>query len=196
MSSNKCQICGKPASFHYSTTVNGKTEEVNLCADCLAKHSGEFKGINDFSNFKNLFSFGDDGGLDAFFGNVFGVEPKKVGAICPHCGMTAADIASNYKLGCSECYTTFKDLVRDMVANIGGGEHVGKKYSFVGDNMKGVATDARNENKNISDNENSNVADDETRLQNELEKAVKEERYADADKIHKELLKLRESKKN
>lgn len=196
MSTNKCQICGKPASFHYSTTVNGKTEEVNLCAECLAKHGGEIKGINDFTSFKNLFSFGDDGGLDAFFGNVFGVEPKKVGAICPHCGMTAADIASNYKLGCSECYTTFKDLVRDMVANIGGGEHVGKKYSFVGDNMKGVATDARNENKNISDNENSNVADDETRLQNELEKAVKEERYADADKIHKELLKLRESKKN
>lgn len=188
MSTNKCQICGKPASFHYSTTVNGKTEEVDLCAECLAKHSGEFKGINDFTNFKNLFSFGDDAGLDAFFGNVFGVEPKKVGAICPHCGMTAADIASNYKLGCSECYTTFKDLVRDMVANIGGGEHVGKKYSFVGDDMKEVATDVADEVKNVTD--------DETRLQNELEKAVKEERYADADKIHKELLKLRESKKN
>lgn len=188
MSNNKCQICGKPASFHYSTTVNGKTEEVNLCADCLAKHGGEFKGINDFTNFKNLFSFGNDGGLDAFFGNVFGVEPKKVGAICPHCGMTASDIAGNYKLGCSECYITFKDLVRDMVANIGSGEHVGKKYNYVS-----VDKIAENPNATI---EKVNIADEETRLQNELEKAVKEERYADADKIHKELIKLRESKNN
>lgn len=186
MSTNKCQICGKPASFHYSTTVNGKTEEVNLCADCLAKHGGEFKGINDFTNFKNLFSFGDNGGLDAFFGNVFGVEPKKVGAICPHCGMTAADIASNYKLGCSECYATFKDLVRDMVANIGGGEHVGKKYKFISD-------DKRTDTPNVAEDKDK-INDEEARLQSELEKAVKEERYADADKIHKELLKLRESK--
>lgn len=194
MSTNKCQICGKPASFHYSTTVNGKTEEVNLCAECLAKHSGEFKGINDFNNFKNLFSFGDDGGLDAFFGNVFGVEPKKVGTICPHCGMTASDIASNYKLGCSECYTTFKDLVRDMVANIGGGEHVGKKYSYVGDDVKEVATDVAEEDANVA--KEKVIGDEEKHLQHELEKAVKEERYADADKIHKELLKLRESKIN
>lgn len=193
MSANKCQICGKPASFHYSTTVNGKTEEVNLCTECLAKHGGEYKGINDFSNFKNLFSFGNDGGLDAFFGNVFGVEPKKVGAVCPHCGMTAADIASNYKLGCSECYTTFKDLVRDMVANIGGGEHIGKKYQFIGADTKDVTADTPTE-KVKNSNEVKNSTDEETRLKNELDKAVKEERYADADKIHKELLKLRESK--
>lgn len=194
MNTNKCQICGKPASFHYSTTVNGKTEEVNLCADCLSKHGGEFKGINDFNNFKSLFSFGNDGGLDAFFGNVFGVEPKKVGAICPHCGMTAADIASNYKLGCSECYNTFKDLVRDMVSNIGGGEHIGKKYNFVGNEALDAMTETTTE-KSGKINEKKKESDEETRLKYELDKAVKEERYADADKIHKELLKLRKDNK-
>ncbi|EHJ08564.1 UvrB/UvrC motif-containing protein [Staphylococcus simiae] len=47
---------------------------------------------------------------------------------CPSCQMTLKDIAHVGKFGCSECFTTFKDDIYDIVRRVQGGqfEHVGK----------------------------------------------------------------------
>ena len=51
-------------------------------------------------------------------------EEKK----CPTCQMTLKDIAHVGKLGCADCYATFKEDIFDIVQRVQGGqfEHVGK----------------------------------------------------------------------
>ena len=51
-------------------------------------------------------------------------EEKK----CPTCQMTLKDIAHVGKLGCADCYATFKEDIIDIVQRVQGGqfEHVGK----------------------------------------------------------------------
>ena len=47
---------------------------------------------------------------------------------CPTCQMTLKDIAHVGKLGCADCYATFKEDIIDIVQRVQGGqfEHVGK----------------------------------------------------------------------
>ncbi|WP_049408666.1 UvrB/UvrC motif-containing protein [Staphylococcus pettenkoferi] len=47
---------------------------------------------------------------------------------CPGCHMTLNDIAHVGKLGCPECYATFKEDIIDIVRRVQGGqfEHIGK----------------------------------------------------------------------
>lgn len=47
---------------------------------------------------------------------------------CPTCHMTLKDIAHVGKLGCVDCYKTFRDDIIDIVGRVQGGqyEHIGK----------------------------------------------------------------------
>lgn len=58
------------------------------------------------------------------FDNIAFKEEKR----CPTCGMTLKDIAHVGKVGCADCFGTFKDDIIDIVRRVQGGqvEHVGK----------------------------------------------------------------------
>lgn len=105
-----CQVCGKKtATTHIKTIVNGKLTEYHLCSDCAAE-----KG------YKNLF-----GGLSMDFGNMLGgligggrqsVQVQR----CEKCGSTFAEISKTGKLGCAECYKTFRSQLIPVIQRVHG----------------------------------------------------------------------------
>lgn len=93
--------------------------------------------------------------------SLFGFKPNKK-ENCPQCGCTARDIAKASKMGCDYCYEYFKNDMLPVIKQLHGGadKHLGKKPSH---------------KQKIS------------LLEEELKKAVSEERYEDAAKIRDEL---------
>lgn len=63
MKTNKCEKCGKEATFYYSSNINGEKTEHCYCADC-AREEG-YAGALDYQPL-DLF-----GGFDDFFGDFF-----------------------------------------------------------------------------------------------------------------------------
>ena len=114
-----CQNCGKnPATTHVKRTINGKTAEWHLCAECAAKQGLEnmFGGLG--------FELGD------FWGSLFAEPATREMADtlrCPGCGRRFHDIAQSGKVGCAQCYTTFYDRLLPSVQRIHGKtRHTGK----------------------------------------------------------------------
>ena len=52
---------------------------------------------------------------------------------CPHCGLTYADFRKSGRLGCAQCYYTFKDSLSSLLKRVhGSSEHVGKVPALAG----------------------------------------------------------------
>lgn len=112
-----CQSCGKKtATTHIKTIVNGKLAEYHLCADC-AKQKG----------YSNIFS---NWGMD--FGNLLGgfmgsEVPSSHVARCPTCGASFEEITQSGKIGCADCYRTFRSQLMPVIQRIHGTtRHKGK----------------------------------------------------------------------
>ena len=108
-----CQICGQhPATTHIKTIVNGKLMEYHLCTDC-AKQKGYG---NIFSNwgmdFSNL--------LGGFLGN--SLDNSQV-TRCPTCGASFEEITQSGKIGCADCYKTFRSQLLPVIQRIHGTTH-------------------------------------------------------------------------
>ena len=108
-----CEKCGKNyATTHIKTVVNGIVREYNLCSECAAK-SGY--GSNSITGM--LASMLGDMALPA-------VKSQKH---CSVCGATFSDIAKTGKMGCGECYKTFKDEILPYIKRVHGAtKHAGK----------------------------------------------------------------------
>lgn len=124
-----CDKCGKhPATTHVKKTINGKTTEMNLCAECAAE-----QGLGSaFGNFG--FDLGD------FWGALF-TEPEKRAVSdtlrCPDCGRSFPEIAQIGKPGCPTCYVTFYDRLLPSIHRIHGKtQHTGKIAVQAEDHVK------------------------------------------------------------
>lgn len=112
-----CQVCGKKtATTHVKTVVNGKLTECHLCADC-AREKGYASLLGGWGlEFGNL--------LGGFFDS--GQSEEKV-MRCKKCGASLAEITKTGKLGCAECYHTFRRQLLPMIQKIHGtAKHKGK----------------------------------------------------------------------
>lgn len=108
-----CQSCGKKtATTHIKTIVNGELTEYHLCADC-AKQKG----------YTNIFSgWGMDLGnlLGGFIGN--GSQSSQI-TRCPTCGASFDEITQSGKIGCADCYRTFRSQLMPVIQRIHGTTH-------------------------------------------------------------------------
>lgn len=182
----KCQNCGKnEANVKYTKIVNGVKTELNLCSAC-AKKMGV--GVNDFD-----IPFT----VNSFLGDLFsdyaqtGFLPRVKNSIikCKTCGTSYDDFINTGVFGCSDCYTTFEGPINALLKSINGTDkHVGK-----GPKGKGQAIDLQIESKDEKDKSEVEEKKDESkeekiaRLQKELDKAIKEEKYEEAAKIRDEI---------
>ncbi len=112
-----CERCGKnEATVRYSEIINGKKRSYSLCADCAGELGIGTAVPTDIFGAGSLFS--------GFFGDIFD-HPKAVAASnvvrCPVCGATLSDIAAEGKVGCSECYRTFRAELSPTIRRIHGG---------------------------------------------------------------------------
>ncbi len=120
----KCQKCNKnEANTHITKIVNGIKTEQYLCEKCAAEN----KELADFHT-------GFDQDFENFFSGFFGMPQIGSGIssasgkrTCPICGSTFTDISNKGKLGCSDCYKTFADYLKNPLKQIHGStRHTGK----------------------------------------------------------------------
>ena len=113
-----CDHCGKyPATTHIKKTVNGKTTEWNLCAQCAAEQGIGAMSMTGFD-------------LNDFWGSLF-AEPAKLSpqdtVRCEDCGRSFKEIAEAGRPGCPTCYRTFYDRLLPSIQRIHGKtQHTGK----------------------------------------------------------------------
>lgn len=112
-----CQSCGKhAATTHIKSYVNGQLTELHLCPSC-AKEQGYTAGFSDWS---------------ALLGGLLGIhEPQQPQRQevkrCPGCGASYQEIAQSAKMGCAECYKTFRAQLLPVIQKIhGSAQHKGK----------------------------------------------------------------------
>lgn len=96
-----------------------------------------------------------------------GVQPKEEKR-CPVCGRTLSDLRRTGRLGCGECYSTFRPALEEMLRQIHSNSvHRGKIPSKSGGELK--------KRRRLE------------LLKSKLQEAVKNEDYETAAKLHKQI---------
>ncbi len=106
-----CTNCKKEtAVFFYQQNINGKTTSVALCKECSKKFNSPSGSFGFFEPFFKTPSQGNS-------------NPEKV---CNLCGLRFNDIRKLGKVGCPECYKTFKSELDIIIRQIhGSAKHCG-----------------------------------------------------------------------
>lgn len=164
-----CQNCNKKeATVHITKIINGVKTEMHLCEDC-AKENQEVNfsqpfGIGVPFSFQNI--------LDGLF-EVAGIEKEEVKdeIRCPVCNMSMEDFRRTGRVGCGNCYETFKNEMTPLVKRIHGGiQHTGKVPKRTGGLLK--------------------VRRDIDKLKEELKTSIENEEYEKAAEIRDKIKEL------
>ena len=160
-----CQNCNKKeAAIHYKEVVNNQMTELHLCEECAKE-----KGF-DFPSFvlANLL-----GGLAETMGKpkappVVSEEDKTK---CSRCGLTYLLFKQSGRLGCGQCYESFKEPLTLILRKIHGGiTHMGKAPPGIGQKVE--------------------TGREILRLKQELSGAVKREAFEEAAKLRDQIKEL------
>ena len=151
-----CTNCKKEnAVFFYQQNINGNSTSVALCKNCSKKFNSPSENFGFF---------------EPFFGS-----PSKNHAenkVCNLCGLSFGDIKKLGKVGCPECYKTFKDELSVIIKQIhGGAKHCGSPS-------------------NTFEEKNDGITQVEL-LQKQLENAIKDERYEEAATLRDKIKELK-----
>ncbi|NOX96815.1 MAG: hypothetical protein GXO98_01875 [Nitrospirae bacterium] len=119
-----CEICNKKeATVHYTEIISDEMTEMHLCEDC-AREKGAM--IKPHFPLADLLA-----GLTDFKVPLTVKEGKS--EKCPHCGLSYADFRKIGRLGCGQCYYTFRDGLSSLLKRVHGScEHVGKVPALAG----------------------------------------------------------------
>ncbi len=113
-----CDICGKnPATVHLTEIIDDQMAELHLCEECARQKSEQMEqqfGLSDLL-----------AGLAEFGKPV--QEKEDVSLKCKKCGLTFADFKKIGRLGCGECYDSFRKYLGPLLKRIhGSSRHTGK----------------------------------------------------------------------
>lgn len=114
-----CDICGKnPATVHLTEIIDNQMNELHLCEGCAHQKSAQMEqqfGLSDL-----LAGLSD-------FGKQVKEREESISAKCPNCGITYNDFKKMGRLGCGQCYTSFKKYLGPLLKKIHGSNlHLGK----------------------------------------------------------------------
>ena len=113
-----CEVCKQAqATVHLTEIVNEQMTELHLCEACANQKGAQ---VESHFGLSDLLS-----GLAEFSKTQ---EPEEVTTkACPNCGMTYDDFRKVGRLGCAECYATFKRNLGSLLKRIHGSPlHLGK----------------------------------------------------------------------
>lgn len=166
-----CENCNKREGQPSVYILNGVTKVRYLCPECSSQLIKFKMGTGLGSGF--LYNFGDI--FDNFsdiFGDVLGKDnsvtttPEQK---CPHCGTSSENFLNTGFVGCAECYKFFQPLMDEVIRKCQKDNmHVGKGPNGIAKNYVRLQ-----------------------KLNTELKKAVKDERYEEAAQIKKEMEQLK-----
>lgn len=153
-----CQNCNKrEAKVHFTHIINGKKIEAYLCEQC--------------ANEKSQFNFGHQFDINSLFSGLMGfgevvkpIDTSRNRFLCDRCGMTYQEFQKTGKLGCSNCYSVFGEVLNPLLKRVHGNtEHNGKIPGSVPDSIK--------------------VSKEIEKLKESLNKAIQNEEYEKAAEI-------------
>lgn len=134
-----CEHCHKnEAVVHLTQVINDSVKKIHLCEECAAKTGVDVHGPVALADL------------------LLGLSKGGEDTACPKCHMRRSDFKKTGRLGCAECYETFKEELLPLLKSMHRGTH------HVGKTPKGVALIG---------------SDDLTELEKQLQKAVAEEKY-------------------
>jgi len=118
-----CDICGKKkATVHLTEIVDEQTSEMHLCEECARQKSTQMEqqfGLADL-----LAGLSDTNKTPA------SKEGEKNVLKCSRCGLPYEDFRKFGRLGCGECYTSFKEPLTGLLRKIhGSNKYLGKTPS-------------------------------------------------------------------
>ena len=116
----QCDICAKKkATVHLTEIVDEQMSEMHLCEECARNKSAQME---------QQFGLGDllAGLSDVAKPSAVKAEDK-VALLCSACGLNYEDFRKFGRLGCGECYTSFKEHLAGLLRKIhGSNRHLGK----------------------------------------------------------------------
>ena len=116
-----CDICGKKkATVHLTEIVDEQMSEMHLCEECARQKSSQMEqqfgladllaGLSDTSKTSSLPR-----------------KAKRSVLKCSRCGLPYEDFRKFGRLGCGECYTSFKEHLTGLLRKIhGSNKYLGK----------------------------------------------------------------------
>jgi len=158
-----CDVCGKnPATVHLTEIIDDQMNELHLCEQCAHQKSLQMDqqfGLSDLL-----------GGL-AEFEKPAKEKETALTVKCVNCGLTYADFKKIGRLGCSDCYDTFKRYLGPLLKRVHGSIiHFGKSPFKVA--------------------KTSDKKTDLQELRNQLQKAIETEVFEDAARIRDKIKEL------
>jgi protein arginine kinase activator len=158
-----CQDCNKnEATVHVAHVINNQKVILNLCEECATRRG--------FTNpLKNApFPLADF--LSSMVGESSLATSEKIReSSCSKCGLTFATFAKTGRLGCGACFEAFREPLSDLLRKIHGSHiHRGKRPTGRAADMEPLK--------------------EESRLREELQKAISTEDFEKAAQI-RDLLK-------
>ena len=110
-----CDACKQQqATVHLTEIVNDQMTELHLCEACANQKGAQ---VESHFGLADLLA-----GL-ADVAKTQEVEGEVSGKTCPSCGMTYEDFRKVGRLGCAECYPTFKRNLVSLLKRIHGSPH-------------------------------------------------------------------------
>ncbi len=168
-----CENCKKNnATTYFKQNINGNIQEVYLCSECAAKL--DMGGMSS-----SLFDF--------FMPSQFRVRAEREQKKCG-CGTTFYNISKTGKVGCPDCYETFRNELAAVLKKINGAkQHTGRCPQRF--------ENGKTEDKKVAQPEvkEENL---EAKLRKELENAIKCENFEEAAKLRDQIKALKEEKGN
>lgn len=112
----QCDICSKKkATVHLTEIVDEQMTEMHLCEDCAHQKSAQME---------QQFGLAD---LLAGLSSGTAKDPKEGTLVCSTCALNYEDFRKFGRLGCTQCYASFKEHLSGLLKKIhGSSRHLGK----------------------------------------------------------------------
>ncbi len=112
---HKCNICGAPATIHFTQVIDGKIFSAHLCEKCASMCGAKKFPLMKFAEMLARKVLGKELCKEVF-------EPenpaKRAKKTCPNCGMTDREFSRAEILGCPKCCETFATELDEILLKI------------------------------------------------------------------------------
>lgn len=180
-----CDECHKrPVKVHITRIINGQKTKLNLCEECAQKYQKFFTPGPGFGQSFSITKF-LAGLLDDELEGGVSLETQQE-LKCPKCGLSYADFSVHGRLGCGECYNTFRSRIDPLLEKIhGSNTHYGKVPNRINIFNVGTAEEDRTGN-----DRTDNKLRELDRLRSRLQFLVDRERFEEAATVRDKIREL------
>ncbi|MFQ3547626.1 MAG: UvrB/UvrC motif-containing protein [Termitinemataceae bacterium] len=106
-----CDICGKREAIVFIHQVGaGQNTELNLCAECAHEHGINQLGEDVGKALMELMKKFPSPAQTSMHNS--SKNKKKLLEKCPTCGISVQEVRKNLRLGCSDCWSWYGDILK------------------------------------------------------------------------------------